>query len=132
MSLLPYTSFITSLHLAVDIGAQQARKAPYAVVEVHDIVADLYLPQLLERQRQFARSGAVALEGVLVEAVENPVVGKYAYAGLVVYETLVQCAVYGLEVDLVASVGENLAQAVELLCIVRQYQQPVTLALGSV
>ncbi len=48
--------------------------------------------------------------------------------GLVVYETLVQCAVYGLEVDLVASVGENLAQAVELLCIVRQYQQPVTLA----
>ena len=66
-----------------------------------------------------------------MEAVENLVVGKYAYAGLVVYETLVQCAVYGLEVDLVASVGENLAQAVELLGVVRQYQQPVAFALEA-
>lgn len=106
-------------------------KAAHAVVEVHDIVAYLDLAQLLERQGEFARAGAVALEGVFVEAVENLMVGEDADFGLMVYKAFMKCALYGLEVDFVATVGKDFAQSVELPGVVGEYEQPVALALEA-
>ena len=63
-----------------------------------------------------------------METVENLMVGKDADLALMVYETLVQSALHSLKRNIVAAVGENLPQTVELFGVVRQYQQPVALA----
>ena len=115
------------LHLAVDVGAQQSGEAAHAVVEMDHIVAGLELAELAQRQGELARACAVALEGVLVEAVENLVVSEDAHLGIVVDESFVERAVDGLELYAVAAVGEYLAQAVELLGVVREYAQAVAL-----
>ena len=64
------------LHGAVDARAHQTAELAYAVVFVHNIVAHLNLVEFLEREREFARSGTVALEVILVEAVKNLMVGE--------------------------------------------------------
>ena len=61
-----------------------------------------------------------------MEAVENLVVGEDAHLGIVVNESFVERAVDGLELYAVAAVCEYLAQAVELLGVVRKYASPAT------
>ena len=41
------------LHVPVDIGAYKSGEYAYAVVNMDDVVADFYLIQFLEAQRQF-------------------------------------------------------------------------------
>ena len=55
-----------------------------------DVVACLYLVQLLERQGEFARACPLALEVVLVESVKNLMVGKDAHLEVVVDKSLMQ------------------------------------------
>ena len=92
-----------------------------------DVVALLNLVQLLERQGQFSRTGAVALEVVLVETVKNLVVGKHAQFQVLVDKALVQCAVDGLEGDVVAAVLKDVAQSLNLLGAVAQDDDAVAL-----
>ena len=98
----------------VDGGAHQAAKLAYAVVLVHYVVAHLNLVEFLERQCKLARARLVALEVVFVEAVEYLVVGEHAQFQVVVHKSLVHGAQHGRERNLVASVVEYGAQAVDL------------------
>ena len=66
-----------------------------------------------------------------MESVENLVVGEHAYFGGVVHEAFVQCAVYGLEVNFIATVGKDFAQTVELLRIIGEYVQAVSFGLEA-
>ena len=116
------------LGAAGHIGAQQSGKAAYAVVDVHHIVAHLELVELLERQSHLARAGAVAAEGVLVEAVEYLMVGEDAGAGGGVGKSLVEGVFDRGESDAVAAIFKYYAQALKLAGVVAQYAQAVTLA----
>ena len=61
-----------------------------------------------------------------MKAVEYLVVGEEAYLKVVVYKTLVQCFVYSLERNIVASVVENRGDAVYLLLAVGGYVYAVS------
>ncbi len=110
--------FYHLLRAASHIGAQQTGEAPYAVVHVHNEVAWLYLPEFLERKSHAPAARAVAFEGVFVEAVEYLMVGEHTHACGMVHEPLVQRAFHGSESDVVASVGKNGTQALELPLVV--------------
>ena len=56
-----------------------------------------------------------------MKAVEYLVVGEETYLKVVVYETLVQCFIYSLERNIVASVVENRGDTVYLLLAVGGY-----------
>ena len=56
--------------------SDQSAKLSHAVVDVHHVVAHLKLLYLFQRQGHLAAACLVALQVVLVEAVENLVVGK--------------------------------------------------------
>ena len=99
------------------------------MVDVHDVVADLDGLQFLEGEGEFARAGAVALEGVFVEAVENLVVGEDTDLAYMVYEALVESAEDGLEGDFVTAVFEYGTQTRELL--VRVAEDVYAVALGG-
>ena len=92
------------------------------MVLVHDVVAHLNLVQLLERQGQLARAGAVALEIVFVESVEDLMVGKHTESQVIVDKPLVQRAQAWLKPDVVLAVVEDGTQAGYLLLVVAQDQ----------
>ena len=92
------------------------------MVDVHDVVADLDGVQLFQRHGKFAGTRAVALERVLVETVENLVVGEDAHPCLMVDKTLVERAGDGREGDVVAAVFEDGPQAGNLLLGVAENQ----------
>ena len=115
------------LHLSSYLGAQQASETRHAVVDVDDVVAILNLGELAQRHGELARAGAVALEGVLVEAVENLVVGEDTELCGVVDETLVEGAFHGFEAYVVATVGKNGAEALKLAVVVAEDEEPVAL-----
>lgn len=60
----------------------------------------------LSDRGELARAGAIAFEAVLVESVEDLVVGEHARARLVVDKAFVDGAEHRGEVDVVAPVGE--------------------------
>ena len=68
----------------------QSAELTDAVVDVDDVVAYLKLLYLLERQGYLAAAGTVALEVVLMETVEDLMVGKHAELQVVVGKALVQ------------------------------------------
>ncbi len=107
-------------HLTVVLGAQQAAESSHTVVGVYDVVAHLDLSEFAQAQCKLAGACPVASQGVFVETVENLVVGEHACLCLVVHKALVEGAVYGGEGYVVAAVGENLAQAVELAFVFRE------------
>ena len=63
----------------IDGNTDEAPETPYAMIHVDNVVADLKLLQLLQRQRHLAGTGTIAAEAVLMEAVENLMVGEQAY-----------------------------------------------------
>ena len=111
--------------------AHQAAELADAVVHVNHVVAQLELLNLLQRQGHLATACLVALQVVLVEAVEDLVVGEEAHPQVVVDEALVQRAVYGSEKRRVVSGEgqENLLQPLVLLLAVGQYVDGVPLQL---
>ena len=113
--------FYHLLHLSVDGSAHQPAKASHSMVDMHNKVAHLYLRQLLQRQRQLARTHTVALERVLMEAFKNLMVGKRANLTLVVYKSLMKRAQHRREADIVLSVVEDRAQTFKLRLAVGKY-----------
>ena len=90
-----------------------------------DIVAFLDLVEFLEREGEFARTCAVALEVVLVETVKYLVVGEDTELQVVVNEALMQRPEYRLKGDIVATVRKDVVQAFNLLDTVAQDDKPV-------
>ena len=64
--------------------ANETTEATDAVIYMNDIVANLELLQFLQRQRHLATTGTVAAQVVLMEAVEDLVVGEHAHLQVVV------------------------------------------------
>ena len=113
------------LRRAVHVDAQQASEFAHTQVFVDDIVAFLDLVEFLEREGEFARTCAVALEVVLVETVKYLVVGEDTQLQVVVNETLMQRPEYRLKGDIVATVLKDVVQAFNLLDTVAQDDKPV-------
>ena len=72
---------------------------------------------LLEREGHLSTAGLVAAEVVLVETVEDLMVGEDADAEVAVDETLVECLVDGIEGD-ISRIGQYILQALVLLLAV--------------
>ena len=74
----------------IDGHSYQSAKLTDAMIHMHHIVAHLELLNLLQRQRHLTTTGLVALEVVLMEAVENLMVGEEARFQVVVGKALVE------------------------------------------
>ena len=69
--------------------AEQSAKFADSIIHMDDKVAGFHLLQFLHRQRHLAAAGAVTLEAVFVEAVEDLMIGEAADLQRVVDESLV-------------------------------------------
>ena len=112
--------------LARSIGdghAHESAELADAVVDVDHVVAHLELLQLLQCQCHLARACLVALQVVLVEAVEYLVVGHQTEAQVVVDESFVERLVDTFKLSLV----HDLAQSLNLLLTVGQHAELIAL-----
>ncbi len=114
--------------------AHQSGEAPHAVVDVDHEVAGLKLHQFLEREGHLGVARVVGAQVILVEAVEDLVVGEEAEVQVVVGEALVQRVVDGGEAGRrlghgqgAAALVQDVAQALVLLLAVGQHMQAVAL-----
>ena len=120
-------------HLLVTVlggHAHQTTELADAEVDMHHVVARLHLLQLLHREGHLAGTGGIGAEAVLMETVENLVVGEAAHTAHVVGEALVEGLVDVGEGDGRARrflIVENVAQALYLLGAVGEHEDLVTL-----
>ena len=120
--------------LGVDGNADEPSELPDAVIDVDEVVTDFHFLQFLHRQRHFSRPRLLAFEVVLVESVENLVVGEETRLQIVVDETIVQRFIDGNErtvlVPRFSFLGlHDLLQPLMLLLTVRQNIEPIALLL---
>ena len=99
--------------------AHQSAKLAYAVVDVHHVVANLELLYFLQRQRHLAATGFVGAQVVLMEAVENLVVGEDTQLQVVIHETGMEGTFNRIERH-GTLLGKDVAQAFQLLGAVCQ------------
>ena len=91
------------LHVAVAVGlrryghAHQTSELADAEVHMHHVVAHFHLLKLFHGERYLAAAGRVGAQVVLVEAVENLVIGEEAELQLLVHESAVDGLVDGRE-----------------------------------
>ena len=116
------------LHGAVGARAHQPAEFTDAMVFVHNVVAHFYLVEFFKRKGEFARAGALALEAISVESVENLVVGKHTDAQFVVDKAFVHGAIHGDKGDIVVAVVEYHAQSRYLFFAVAENVEPIALA----
>ena len=109
-----------------DRHTNQPAKLANAVVYVNHVVANLKLLYLFQRQSHLASSGLVALQVVLVETVEDLMVGEATHAQVMVYEALVQRAVDAFE-GKSRFFGKDVFQSLNLLLAVGQHIELVPL-----
>ena len=120
-------------HLLVAVlggHAHQTAELADAEVDMHHVVAGLHLLQLLHREGHLARTGGIGAQAVLMEAVENLVVGEAAHAAHVVGKALVEGLVDGGEGNGRARrllIVEDVAQALYLLGAVGEHENLVAL-----
>ena len=112
---------------AVDLGTQEAAELSDSVVDMDDIVPCLYGGKFLEREGQFSGAGAVALEGIFVETVENLVIGEKAPFRTVVNESFMESSRGRSEGDFFLPLLENGMKAHGLFLRVRQEVNAVPL-----
>lgn len=103
------------------------------MVDMDDVVSGLDGRQLLERQGELSRTGAVALEGVFVETVENLVVGEETAFQPVVDEPLMEGGRRGGERNLVGTFLEDgvetlglflgIGQDINLVALTEEFQE---------
>ena len=74
--------------------AYQSAELADAVVDMHDIVANLELLNLLQRQCYLAATGLVGAQVILMEAVEDLMVGEDAEVLVVVNEACMKSLIY--------------------------------------
>ena len=88
---------------------------------MNHVVADVELLQFFQREGHLAAPCLVAPQVVLMETVENLVVGEKAGFQVVVREPSMERLVHGREADARALLLEDGRQAVDLLGRIRQY-----------
>ncbi len=115
------------LGATADIGAQQSSESADAMIDMDDVVSDLYLAQLLQRKGEFARTRAVALESVFMKAVEDLMIGEHADLRQVVDKAFVESGADRRKINLVSAILENGTQAVDLFFVVAQYINCISL-----
>ena len=79
--------------LALRVGdghPDQSAELTHAVIDMHHEVANLELLDLLQRERHLTTTGLVALQVVLMETVEDLMIGKETDAEVVVGKALVE------------------------------------------
>ena len=88
------------LHLPAFVDANQATKAPYSMIHMHHIIANLELLQFSQGQRHLAPAGYFGTKGVLMETVKYLMVGKQAHAQRIVGIACMKCLIDRSERDL--------------------------------
>ena len=109
------------LCLAVYLRANQSPELADAVIDVHNVVARGELVQFLERKADLSATSLVALEAVLVETVEDLVIGEKRHVEIVVDEALVNGPVDGGEGQALVPVLKDHPDTVGLFLLVGQY-----------
>ena len=92
------------LHDTVVRHTHKSAKASHAVVDMHNVVANLKLTDFLERESHLASARLLALKVIFVETVKYLMVGKEALTGSMVDKTTVDGTVDRLETDFARSV----------------------------
>ena len=120
--------------VGADGHTDQTTELSDAVIDVDEVVADFHFLQLLHRQRHFSCPRLLAFEVVLVESVENLVVGEETRLQIVVDETIVERFIDSDEssvlVPRTSFLGlHDLLQPLMLLLTVRQNIEPIALLL---
>ena len=106
---------VVAFGILADGHVDEATELGDAVIDVDDVVADVELQQLLDAHGNLARTCAVGAKAVLVEAVEDLMVGEVAVEAVVVDESLVDGTGDADELEVFATVLEDGFDAVELL-----------------
>ena len=109
--------------------AHQSSKLPYTVIHVYDIIAGFKLHEFLKRQCEFSVAGAVALEVIFVETVEDLVVGKEGDAQRLVNKSFVQGVQDGRKGEGFSHVLKDGAQTLRLLLAISKNVEVVTISL---
>ena len=117
-------TFLPSPCRGRDRNTHQTAKLPDAVIHMHQVVAEFYLLQFLQRQRHLSRTGSIRPQTVLMETVENLMVGKKAQTKRLIDKSLMQCLIQGMERNLLA---ENVMQTLRLFRLIGQEADGITL-----
>ena len=107
-------------HLLVTIPlghAHQSCKLTHPMIHMHHVVANLELLDLLQREGHLTTARLVALQVVLMETVEDLVVGKDTDVQVVIDKTLVESILDGIE-GYFCLLGKNIFQSLILLLTV--------------
>ena len=115
------------LRTSVGVGLDQTTEFGDAMVDMHYVIADFDLVQLLERHGHASAAGLVAVQGVVVEAVEYLMVGEIARLPVIVDEAFMDGRFDGSECDLVAAVFEDVLQSLGLTRRIAEHEQAVSL-----
>ena len=113
------------LFLAADIDLLQATEFADSVVNVHHKIAGLQAHELLDRQRLLVLLEAV-LEPEPVVTLENLVVCVDGEFESHIHKALAEFCGDGLVLDLIATVGENVVQTLELSALARHHERGIT------
>ena len=95
------------LHGAAIGNAYQTTELPDPVIYVNHIIADVKLLKFFQRKSHFAAPRLIAAEVILMETVENLMVGEKARLEVVVGKPGVQSTVHGSKVDTRSLFREN-------------------------
>ena len=109
-------------HLLVRVAlwhTHQSSKLTNTMIDMHDIVAYLKLLYLLQRQGNLATTGLIRAQIILVETIENLMVGKDTKLQIVIGKAFVERAFYAIEQD-VTLLCKDIAQTIQLLGTVSQ------------
>ena len=109
-------------HLLVRVAlwhTHQSSKLANTMIDMHDIVAYLKLLYLLQRQGNLATTGLIRAQIILVETIENLMVGKDTKLQIVIGKAFVERAFYAVEQD-VTLLCKDIAQTIQLLGTVSQ------------
>ena len=109
------------LHGVAIGNAHQTAKLSDPVVYVDHVIADVELLKLFQRKSHFAAPRLVAAEVILMETVENLMVGEKACLEVVVGKPGMQSTVHGNKTDTRSLFRENGSQPVGLFGRIGQY-----------
>ena len=109
------------LHGVAIGNAHQTAKLSDPVVYVNHVIADVELLKLFQRKSHFAAPRLVAAEVILMETVENLMVGEKACLEVIIGKPGMQSTIHGSKTDTRSLFRENGSQPVGLFGRIGQY-----------
>ena len=116
-------------HLLIGVAlghTHQSTKLTDTMINMHDIVAYLKLLYLLQCQGYLATTRLIRAQIILVETIENLMVGKDAKLQVVVGKAFVESAFYAIKQD-GTLFCKDITQTIQLLGTVSQDTQPIAI-----